>query len=96
MKFSKFTAGIASGFVLGLLLAPQKGKDTRKQVKDTAEAWKNKLSNLFGKGESELDELKDILESEATELNQELRGRLLKIIEENRQTYQEAKHHSLS
>ncbi len=96
MRFSKFTAGLVSGFVLGVLLAPQKGKETRQQVKDTAEAWKNRLSNLFGKGETELDELKEILESEATELSQEVKAKLLKLVEENRQTYLEARQHSLS
>jgi gas vesicle protein len=96
MKFSKFTAGIVSGFVLGLLLAPQKGEDTRKKVKETADAWKHRLNNLFGKGESELDELKDILENEAESLSLDVRQRLLRLVEENKRTYHEAKHQSLS
>jgi gas vesicle protein len=96
MKFSKFTAGIISGFVLGLLLAPQKGEDTRKKVKETADAWKHRLNNLFGKGESELDELKDILENEAETLSLDVRQKLLRLVEENRKTYYEAKHQSLS
>lgn len=96
MRFSKFTAGIVSGFVLGLLLAPEKGEKTRQKVKDTAEAWKHRLNSLFGKGESELDELKDILENEAEELNHEVRKKLLRLVEENRKTYHEAKHQSLS
>jgi gas vesicle protein len=96
MTFSKFTAGLVSGFVLGLLLAPQKGVETRKQVKETAEAWKHRLNNLFGKGETELDELKDILENEAESLSQDVRQKLLRLVEENRRTYHEAKHQSLS
>ena len=96
MRFTKFTAGILSGFVLGLLLAPQKGEETRKQVKETAEAWKNRLNNLFGKGESELDELKDILENEAEELSLDVRQKLLKLVEENRKTVREAKQQTLS
>jgi gas vesicle protein len=96
MRCSKFTAGIISGFVLGLLLAPQKGKETRKQVKETAEAWKERLSGLFGKGEGELDELKEILKTEAGALSQELRIRLLRLIEENRKTYKPARNESLS
>lgn len=96
MRCSKFTAGIVSGFVLGLLLAPQKGKDIRRQVKETAESWKHKLTHLFGKGENELDELKDILENEAQELSLEVRQKLLRLVEENKKTYKEAKNHSLS
>ncbi len=96
MRFSKFTAGIVSGFVLGLLLAPEKGAQTRKKVKETAEAWKHRLNHLFGKGEGELDELKDILENEAEELSLEMRQRLLRLVEENRKTYREARQQSLS
>lgn len=96
MRFSKFTAGVVSGFVLGLLLAPEKGEQTRKRVKETAEAWKHRLSNLFGKGEGELDELKGILENEAESLSHEVRQRLLRLVEENRKTYQEARQQSLS
>lgn len=96
MRLNKFTAGLFSGFVLGLLLAPEKGEKTRQRVKETAEAWKHRLNSLFGKGESELDELKDILENEADELDQEVRQKLLRLVEENRRTYHEAKHQSLS
>lgn len=96
MRFSKFTAGLVSGFVLGLLMAPQKGEETRKKVKETAEAWKHRLTNLFGKGESELDELKDILENEAESLSSDVRHKLLKLVEENRKTYREARQQSLS
>jgi len=96
MRFSKFTAGLASGFILGLLLAPEKGEKTRQRVKETAEAWKHRLNNLFGKGESELDELKEILENEAEALSEDVRQKLLRLVEENRRTYHEAKHQSLS
>lgn len=96
MKFSKFTGGLISGFVLGLLLAPQKGRKTRKQVKHTAESWKHGLNNLFGKGESELDKLRDTLEKEADLLNPEVRTKLLRLIDENKKTIQAAKRQSLS
>ena len=96
MIFSKFTAGILSGFVLGLLLAPQKGEETRKQVKETAESWKNRLDNLFGKGEGELDELKEILENETESLSHEVRQKLIKLIENNRKTVREAKQQTFS
>jgi gas vesicle protein len=96
MKCFKFSAGLISGLVLGILIAPDKGQETRKKVKETAESWKHRLNNLFGKGENELDELKDILENEAKDLNHDVRQRLLKLIEENRKTYREAKQQSLS
>jgi gas vesicle protein len=96
MRFSKFAAGAVTGFVLGLLLAPQKGRKTRKKVKQTAESWKHSLDNLFGKGETELDKLKDMLEKETDLLNPEVRAKLLKLIEENKKTIRAAKQQSLS
>ena len=96
MKFSKFTAGVLAGFTIGLLIAPQKGRKTRKKVKNTAELWKHKLDNLFGKGETELDKLKEMLEKETDLLNPEVRTKLLKLIDENKRTIQAAKQQSLS
>lgn len=96
MRFNKFMAGVCSGLVLGLLVAPQKGKETRQKVKETAEAWKSRLVHLFGKGESELDELQSILENETTDLSESVRQKLLKLVEENRKTYQNARLESLS
>lgn len=51
-----FLAGAAAGAALGLLLAPEKGEESRKKVKKTAEDYidkvKERLSNLK-KGEDE-------------------------------------------
>lgn len=96
MSLGKFTCGILTGFTLGLLFAPQKGRKTRKQVMDTAESWKSSLDNLFGKGENELDKIREMLESEADLLNPEIRHKLLRLIEQNKRTIQEAKQQSLS
>lgn len=96
MKFSKFAAGVLTGFVIGLLVAPQKGRKTRKKVKSAAESWKHRLDNLFGKGETELDKLRDMLEKETDLLNPEVRTKLLKLIDENKKTIQAAKQQSLS
>ena len=51
-----FLTGAAAGAVLGILLAPEKGEESRKKVKKTAEEYldkvKEKLSNIK-KGEDE-------------------------------------------
>ena len=51
---SKVLIGIlgaaAAGVVIGLLLAPEKGKDTRKKIKDTAGDWADSLTGLWQKG----------------------------------------------
>lgn len=51
---SKVILGIlgaaAAGVVIGLLVAPEKGKDTRKRLKKTAEDWADSMSHLWARG----------------------------------------------
>ncbi|MBO9659251.1 MAG: YtxH domain-containing protein [Chitinophagaceae bacterium] len=64
---SKVLLGIlgaaAAGVVIGLLIAPEKGSDTRKKIKNTAGDWADSLGHLWNKGkrmaEDGLDEVKD-------------------------------------
>ena len=50
---SKVLLGIlgaaAAGVVIGLLIAPEKGKDTRKKIRQTAGDWADNLSHLWAK-----------------------------------------------
>lgn len=54
-------AGIASGLVLGVLFAPQKGKDTRKKMirkgEDFADAIDDRIDRKFEEYEHRVDEL---------------------------------------
>ncbi|MEI9942701.1 MAG: YtxH domain-containing protein [Chitinophagaceae bacterium] len=53
----------AAGVVIGLLIAPEKGKDMRKKIKNTAGDWADNLSHLWTSGkraaEDALDEVKE-------------------------------------
>ena len=46
-------AGIAVGIGIGLLIAPEKGSETRKKLADSAGDWMEKLKSLFSPGEEE-------------------------------------------
>jgi gas vesicle protein len=46
----------AAGVVVGLLIAPEKGKDMRKKIKQTAGDWADNLSHLWAKTKKEADE----------------------------------------
>ncbi len=50
-KNSKIALGVvgalAAGVVIGLLVAPEKGKDLRNRLKKNAGKWGDQLSNLF-------------------------------------------------
>ncbi|MEP7375623.1 MAG: YtxH domain-containing protein [Chitinophagaceae bacterium] len=64
---SKVLLGIlgaaAAGVVIGLLVAPEKGKDTRKKLKKTAEGWAESMSDLWSRGkEASENAAKDLKE----------------------------------
>jgi gas vesicle protein len=46
-------AGIAVGVCIGLLMAPEKGSETRKRLADSAGDWMEKAKNFFGGSEEE-------------------------------------------
>jgi gas vesicle protein len=83
MKTSGFLAGALVGVAAGLLLAPRTGEDLRNEMADTAEKWKNKFAKLTGKTAAELSDLRDMLEYEVTGLSDDVRYRLLTILEES-------------
>jgi gas vesicle protein len=60
---SKVLLGIvgaaAAGVIIGLLIAPEKGKDTRKKIKKTAGEWADNLSHLWAKSKKAADEFTD-------------------------------------
>lgn len=45
--------GIAVGIGIGMLIAPEKGSETRKKLGDSAANWMEKLRDLFCAGEEE-------------------------------------------
>lgn len=44
--------GMAAGFVIGVLVAPEKGAELRKKISDAAGNWAEKLVDIFA-GSSE-------------------------------------------
>lgn len=91
MKLNKFTFGVSLGVIIGLLIAPGKGSETRKKISETAASLKFKLDELLGKETTDLDELKYLMEDEDTKLNQELRLKLIRLIDKAKKSYEELK-----
>ena len=48
----------AAGVVVGLLLAPEKGSDIRKNIGKTAGDWADHLTDLFANAKGEIENLK--------------------------------------
>jgi gas vesicle protein len=64
---SKVLIGIlgaaAAGVVIGLLIAPEKGKDMRKKIRKTAGDWADNLTHLWAHGkEAAEDGINDLKE----------------------------------
>ncbi len=49
----------AAGVIVGLVLAPEKGADMRRKLKDTAGDWADHLTDLFANAKGEIQNLKD-------------------------------------
>lgn len=57
---SKVILGIlgaaAAGVIVGMLIAPDKGKETRKKLRKTAEDWADSMSHLWSRGKEAAEE----------------------------------------
>lgn len=74
-------AGLVAGVAIGVLVAPAEGSETRQKISDTADAFKKKLRKLRGITTDELDELTDIFEKETDGLKEDVRRRVLELIQ---------------
>ena len=76
-------AGAAVGLLVGLLVAPEKGTELREDIADNAEKWKKKLYKMTGKANKELNDLRKTLEREIDGLSEDVRHRILTILDES-------------
>ena len=87
MSAQKVLIGALTGIVIGILIAPAKGSETRQKISETADHLKEKLRRLRGVTNEELDKLKDVVEQETSGLKEETRLKILKLIETSRKSY---------
>ena len=77
---SRFMAGALVGFVAGLLLAPDKGENTRENLSTAADKWRTRLNRLAGR--TNIDELRSYLNKNISGLSEDVRSRILTILDE--------------
>lgn len=82
-------AGLTAGIALGVLLAPDKGSETRRKLKDSAEEVKHKVQHLIGKEAKDLDELERIFRGEVDGIQEDIRKRVLRLIEASKSMVQD-------
>jgi len=91
-----FIAGLTIGALIGtvsaILLAPQSGRRTRKQIARKAENWSEAAADTVGEVREEAGRLVDRTKRDARRLRQEARGRvdttgerLAEVIEQGRE-----------
>ena len=79
---SRFMTGLLLGIGIGMLLAPEKGEDTRDSIAETAGNLKDKFNRLLGRAGARLDDLKGLLENEVEGLSDDVRSRIRTILDE--------------
>lgn len=82
-----FSCGVITGVIVGILFAPKKGKETRQDLKEEFDKCQSRVQKLFGKGEEELNQLKELLEDEAGEISMDAREQLLQLVKETQRKY---------
>lgn len=81
-------SGIIAGAIVGVVLAPQSGEETRKQLADSASDLKRKLRKLTGKSVDELNDLQEVFKSEISGLSDDVRERVLTLIKRSKASAQ--------
>jgi len=72
---------VAAGVVIGLLIAPDKGSETRRRIMKTTGGWADGLSHLFVKGQEELDGLKEDVKDKGRQVKSAAEDKVNKIKE---------------
>ncbi|MBW8684910.1 YtxH domain-containing protein [Chitinophaga rhizophila] len=80
-------AGVAAGMAIGLLTAPDSGEETRRKIRRSAHHLQGRVKKILGKGADGLTELKYIFEHEVTGLKDDVRTRILTLLDESIETF---------
>lgn len=76
------STGLAAGIIIGLLAAPMSGAETRQKIADSAEELKKKIRKFTGYAVDELEDLKEVFENQVEGLGDDVRERVLNLIEQ--------------
>ncbi len=72
--FIGIIAAATAGVIIGMLIAPEKGQDLRKNIKDAAGDWTKKLGDLLNEGNEQYKSLKTSLGDGVNEIRNEIKN----------------------
>jgi len=96
MSAQKMMIAALAGVIAGILIAPAKGSETRQKLADSADSIKDKIRRLRGTTNRELDELHEVFEHEISGLKDDIREKILRLIEVSKKGYNHVKAEALS
>lgn len=96
MSLQRLFTATLSGIVIGILIAPARGVDTRKKINDSVENLKDKIRRLRGTTNEELDDLHRVFEQEVAGLKDDVREKVLRLIEVSKKSYNNIRSEALS
>ena len=70
-----FAVAAVAGTAIGMLLAPEKGKELQNKIKDGAQDWLDQLSSLLNTGRDVADQIKSKAQQEARNFQTEFEER---------------------
>ena len=91
MSLQRLMVATLTGIVIGILIAPAKGSETRQKISDSADNLKSKFKRINKATREELDALRDEIEQDAAGLKDEVRQKLLNLISAARRGYNNIK-----
>jgi gas vesicle protein len=96
MSLQRLFTATLSGIVIGILIAPAKGSETRKKLSDSADNIKDKIRRIRGTTNEELDEMHEVFEHEVAGLREDIREKVLRLIDLSKKSYNNIKSEALS
>lgn len=96
MSLQRLFTATLSGIFIGILIAPAKGTDTRKKLNDSVENLKDKFRRMRGTTNEDLAELHQVFEHEISGLREDVREKVLKLIEVSKKGYNHVRSEALS
>ena len=79
---TRFMTGLLLGVGIGLLVAPEKGEDTRQTLADQADKWRDQFNRLVGRAGARMDDLKTLLEKEIPGVSDDVKARIRTILDD--------------